>query len=1064
MAPTPETDPATRESTLPPALRVHVLGAVRAWRDGSEVDLGGPRCAGLLAVLIARAPHPVSTAELVALLWGEAPPASAVNTIHRYVGTLRRVLEPGLPLRATGTLLRGRAGGYSWAGDDDHLTSDLRSFRVAVHRAARAAQLGERRDALADYAAALELWSGPAGDDVRSGAHIQTLFATIDNELYDAAVAATRIAVEVGRPQDVVQSVSFAASLSPLHEPLQSSLVTLLAAAGLQSEALALYHRVRDRLKDDLGVDPSPVLQAAFKEVLAGAPTATTRDRNDVRVARSIVGREAERSAVRSAVDDALSGASSILLFEGEPGIGKTQLLDFAAELAQREGATVVRGRCIEGAGAPAMHPWLQITESLLRDPTAGQETRAGLAGVLRLPEDAAPLAFVLPDLGTQFRLFEAITALLTQAAAHRAVVVILDDLHWADTATSEMLTHLSNQLPTGVAIFGAFRDRAPAPDWELVRTLAHIGRHPRSRRYKLAPFQPSETASLIRQEAGDQSDPSVTERIHARTGGNPFLVRELARMLGDGRLTEPASPEWELPSSVVDIVRDRTRNLPPDARRMLEVAALVGRVVDIQLLAAVCAIDLEACLKHLDLLNAEGLIHLPIADPRIFEFTHDLFREAVLQAAGREGTARLHLAIAAALPQTDAAGEAIADHLWQAGPLADEQRTVSALIRAAEIATSRSAFDTADRRLRDAARLAERSGLLELELTALSRLTAIVGMRAGYVGAAVTLLERAEALARQLGRERASADFLFSRWAAYSQGIDLTRAEPLAERLREWGRSSADPIVQAYGWHAWGFHQWDLGNIDAAFEYLNRANAAAFEDDKDDTPDPLRRDLQLLWPVMLALVTGLHGDVAGAKKQFERSEHAAGDDPYAVTVWSAFSVMTAALAGDVAWVRRASARGIAADPDHSFTFLGSYQRLGALWAAAMLDDDPGGASLRAEAIIESVFADPPRSGLATWYCLLAEMMLRAGRVDEAERALERSAEFMERFDQRYAEALLLLLRAELLAARGETSDVVRTAILRGRELATARGAHLFVHRADSMLSRRHLRPADDNR
>jgi hypothetical protein len=134
-------------------------------------------------------------------------------------------------------------------------------------------------------------------------------------------------------------------------------------------------------------------------------------------------------------------------------------------------------------------------------------------------------------------------------------------------------------------------------------------------------------------------------------------------------------------------------------------------------------------------------------------------------------------------------------------------------------------------------------------------------------VGSGLDLLQRAEQLARGLGREREAADLLFSRWAAHSQGIRLDRAAPLARRLLEQGETSADPMVRAYGWNAWGIHQWDVGNIGEAFRYLGRANSTSLHDRPGAGEDPLRRDLQLLWPVMLALMTALHGDVDGARR-----------------------------------------------------------------------------------------------------------------------------------------------------------------------------------------------------
>jgi tetratricopeptide (TPR) repeat protein len=415
-----------------------------------------------------------------------------------------------------------------------------------------------------------------------------------------------------------------------------------------------------------------------------------------------------------------------------------------------------------------------------------------------------------------------------------------------------------------------------------------------------------------------------------------------------------------------------------------------------------------------------------------------------------------LHLRVAEALERTvvddDPVVERVAHHLWAAGPLADPARTAEALVRAGRCAAAKSALEAAARHLRLAAQVARAAGLAELELSALSLYIAVDGMRAGYVGSALDLLKRAEYLARDLGRERESADFLFSRWAAHSQGIQLDQAGRLARRLLDQGEASADPIVRVYGWHAWGIHQWDIGNIGEAYRYLSQSNPAIMHDPARREQAPLRHDLQLLSPVMLALMTALHGDVEGARELLDTLEAAAGDDPYAITVWSAFTVTVAALAGDPAWALRAADRGIAQDPDFSFVFLGSYQRLARCWARAVTTGDPGAAA-EAQQIIAVALLDPPRSGLATWYGLLGEMWLAVGRLDEAAAALDRADTFVASCGQRYPEGLLLLLRARLMRALGESDADVRAAAERARALSAERGAHLFAHRARQLLS-----------
>jgi hypothetical protein len=199
----------------------------------------------------------------------------------------------------------------------------------------------------------------------------------------------------------------------------------------------------------------------------------------------------------------------------------------------------------------------------------------------------------------------------------------------------------------------------------------------------------------------------------------------------------------------------------------------------------------------------------------------------------------------------------------------------------------------------------------------------------------------------------------------------------------------------------------------------------------------------------MLGLMTTLHGDVPQARALFAEMEAGAGNDPYAITFWATFVSLSATLAGDPEWALTAAERGIAVDPDLHFEFLGTYQRLARCWARALLGRDPGSATAEIERRITGSLLDPPRSCIVTWYGALAEMRLAAGALDEAEQALDRAEWALNRYGQRYAEGLILLLRTRLLTARGRSADLVRAAAERTRALSERREALLFSQRAE---------------
>jgi DNA-binding SARP family transcriptional activator len=245
---------------------MRILGPLRVWRDGVELATAPRQQAYLLALLLAREGRPIGTDELVRLIWGEEAPASAVNVIHKYVGTLRRLLEPGLPRRSAGSyLLRERAGYRFSAGPE---TLDLVQFRQLTGAARARAAEGRLPEAFDRYTEALRLCHGTTAEALADSPSAAAIFTGIDNEFFDAAVAAAGIAVRVGRPADLLRALRLAAEMGRLNEPVHAGLMTTLAAAGYQAESLLAYGTIRDRLAGELGIDPGHELRRAQQRVL----------------------------------------------------------------------------------------------------------------------------------------------------------------------------------------------------------------------------------------------------------------------------------------------------------------------------------------------------------------------------------------------------------------------------------------------------------------------------------------------------------------------------------------------------------------------------------------------------------------------------------------------------------------------------------------------------------------------------------------------------------------------------------------------------------------------------
>ncbi|WP_437080746.1 AfsR/SARP family transcriptional regulator [Streptomyces sp. enrichment culture] len=249
-------------------LHFSVLGPVRAWCGDREVEVGPPKQRALLALLLVRAGEPVAMHDIVDVLWGQDPPASASNVVQRHVGNLRRLLEPGLPARAASRRLVLQAGAYRLEANAENL--DLLRFRELCQEADRMSRRGDAVQATELLLQALALWRGPTASGIAPASRAHPVFTAVDNEHLAAVKEAARLSLEAGPGlvARVLVVLQHTAAQYPLDETLQAGLVLCLAAVGRQAQALQIYRSVRSRLAEELGVDPGAELQAAQQCVL----------------------------------------------------------------------------------------------------------------------------------------------------------------------------------------------------------------------------------------------------------------------------------------------------------------------------------------------------------------------------------------------------------------------------------------------------------------------------------------------------------------------------------------------------------------------------------------------------------------------------------------------------------------------------------------------------------------------------------------------------------------------------------------------------------------------------
>jgi DNA-binding SARP family transcriptional activator len=319
-----------------------LLGPVRARRGLAELDVGPRQQRAILALLLVRANQLVTVDGMIDLLWDRDPPGSSVNIIHKYIGCIRRLLEPDLAARASGRWLTRHGDAYRLAADE-HM-SDLIAFRRGVKDARSAHAEGRPSAALDRWLEALGLWRGACGEDLWLHGRNRDYFAAVDQEHAAAVTRAADAALASAQPARILALLSQAALDEPLNESLQARLMLVLAATGQQASALSHYEDVRKRLSEELGVDPGAEMRAAHGQVLrqeipapaAGNAASGSRSRGPTPLVPpaqlpadlpTFAGREAELAQL----SEMLSPASCAIV--GMAGIGKTT---FAIHWAHR--------------------------------------------------------------------------------------------------------------------------------------------------------------------------------------------------------------------------------------------------------------------------------------------------------------------------------------------------------------------------------------------------------------------------------------------------------------------------------------------------------------------------------------------------------------------------------------------------------------------------------------------------------------------------------------------------------------------------------------------------------
>ena len=582
----------TGQPTTPP--RFGILGPLQVTDPANRpVPLGGPRARELLVLLLLNRNRPCSSDRLVTALWGESASEGAATTLRTHVATVRRVLAAAGADQA----LETTAAGYRLVLDSDDIDADV--FEYLVHRGQEALGIGEPERSAALLSDALALWRGDILTDLGPPDFAATTIAKLTELRVAAEEATMAAAMAMGQHRDVVARLGHLVAAHPFHEQFTGQLMLALYRSGRQADALAAYDMTKQRLAEELGLDPSPDLWSLHAAVLRQDPAllltvgdvatrmeikptasttraAATRQPPDAVFAAlrrgAMVGRAAALSMVTDTWRDVIDGDRRVLALSGAAGVGKSRLAAELAHLASGDGASVLIGRCDEAV------PFAATASALNGSATAVQVAAGAPAGVRARLHPLLPL-----DPGTAIEpvgaggsggseqrqaLARAVEWVLAALAADGPVLLVVEDAERLEEDESSLLGSIATRLPEGTLLAICFRDPPGTRYPPLANLLGRRGVHELTRHVALDALSSQDLGQLVAdmhpEEAAGPSSfvQELVEALWQQTAGNPFFARELLRDIDPADLRD-GRVRHGLPLGLRDVLRHRLGLLP---------------------------------------------------------------------------------------------------------------------------------------------------------------------------------------------------------------------------------------------------------------------------------------------------------------------------------------------------------------------------------------------------------------------------------------------------------------------------------------------------------------------
>jgi DNA-binding SARP family transcriptional activator len=1030
----------------PPILQIRLFGDLEL-RYGQTLlpAFESSRAASLLAYLLLHRDGPQARQRIAFLLWPDSSEPQARTNLRHLLHTLRGALpESERFIDVTPRTLQWRAGASYWL--------DAAAFEEAVTRS-------EAREAV-------DLYRG----DLIEGCYDDWLIDQRDGFRQQYLLALERLVRSLEASGEYLDAIQYACRLQ-LHDPLYEETYRLLMrlhdARGDRARAVRVYHECATTLERELGVEPSAPTREAYEALLTTQAELPARPEQPAQPNSPLVGRAAEWERLTASWLATERGMAQFVLVSGEPGVGKTRLVEEFRMWCAHRGALTADARSYAAEGALAYGPVVEWLRSDALKSRRNRLERVSLSELARLlPEIRNDLPDLpgpdpVPESNRRQRLFDALARAILAPSV--PLLLIIDDVHWSDRETLQFLHYLLRVDPRARLLIAATARREEIDDRHPLNDLI-TGLHAIERltEIELERLSREETAELAGRLAGHALAERRADQLYDETEGNPlFVVEALRADWPSGRSAE----NWMSPK-VQAVIESRLAQLSEPARNLVGVAATIGREFTTDILACASRADDESLVRGLDELWRRRVVREQGVDA--YDFAHDKLREVAYLALSPARRRHHHLQVAGALEQLHShdpsrvSGQ-LAAHYELAGAA---DKAVNWHVRAAEMAQQLHANIEAVRLLERALHLLETlpetTERQTRELAVLTALPAPLVAVDGYLSSRVSKMhDRALGLTQALGVDP-EPPLLRSLALANLSHYEFETAQRFGRQLRAHGEREGDAVLLVQSGYVLGIAAFWRGKLEAARAYFEGAVANSRPEHRRAQFQHYGHDPESTCLIRLACTLWFLGHPEAATGACDAALALAEEigHPYSRSLTLVFAALLALEMRDPLRLRAFSAELATARADDAPVHVRSTAEVFA-GHIDVLDGRVGSGLARIQHILDDPDASEQAPGQEAFFLrVLLESCTLAGDaragLTTANRLLTKNR------GVRLWEAETHRFRAQFLAALGASHEDVEAEINQALETARRQGAKLFELRAAASLLRHHQTTGND--